>query len=53
MNIFFTDGYNGSWTVDLVDQYILTNMYFDHLETLQSIFSNSFIFTKSYFKHKM
>ncbi len=30
------DGYNGTWAVDLVDQSILTNTYFDHLDTLQS-----------------
>jgi len=29
------DGYNGIWAVDLVDQCILTNMYFDHLSTLK------------------
>lgn len=29
------DGYNGTWAVDLVDQSILTNTYFDHLDTLQ------------------
>lgn len=29
------DGYNGIWAVDLVEQCILTNMYFDHLATLE------------------
>lgn len=31
------DGYNGTLSVDLAEQCILTDMYFDHLSTLKSI----------------
>ena len=31
------DGYNGTWTVDLLEQSLLTNMYFDNLNQLQEM----------------
>lgn len=30
------DGFNGSWTVDFIEQCLLSNIYFDHLFSLQS-----------------
>jgi hypothetical protein len=42
INTFFiTLIFKGSFTVDLVEQCLLTNVYFDHLQALQS---NVFIF---------
>ena len=45
------DGYNGIWAVDLVDQCILTNMYFDHLSTLKSL--KYFLIKKIILKKKL
>ncbi len=30
------DGFNNTWIVDLIEQCLLTNMYFDHLPKLES-----------------
>lgn len=45
------DGFNGTWMVDFLEQFLLSNLYFDHLSDLSS--KVLFFKTRGVFKSKV